>query len=43
MHVDAEGPQYRLLKGLATGVHDGKWVRPFPRTRGRLAPHDHIL
>jgi hypothetical protein len=43
MHVNAEGPQFRLHKGVTTNGHDGKWVQPFPRTRGRLAPHGDIL
>jgi hypothetical protein len=43
MHIDAEGPQSRLHKGVATDNRNGKWAQPFPRTRRRLAPHCDIL
>jgi len=34
----ADDPQYRLHKGLLMALESCKWVQPFPRARGRLAP-----
>jgi hypothetical protein len=39
VHDIADGPQYRLHKGLQMSLESCKWVQPFPRARERLAPH----